>query len=56
MIKAPTPTEKSKKQRDNTKETTYQKLRYTTIADRLSTVSWCNNSNHASICRLSHIN
>ena len=39
MIKAPTPTEKSKKQRDNTKNATK-----TTIADRLRTVSWGNDT------------
>ena len=43
MIKAPTTTEKSKKQRDNNKNTP-QKIDYTTIADRLRTVSWSNSS------------
>ena len=37
ITKAPTPTEKSKKQRDNTER---HKFDYTTIADRLRTVSW----------------
>ena len=37
--KAPTPTEKSKKQRDNTK-TPQKHFDYTTIVDRLRTVSW----------------
>ena len=37
MTKAPTPTEKSKKQPDNTKN-----VDNTTIADRLRTVSWGN--------------
>ena len=44
MTKAPTPTEKSKKQRDNIKNAT-KNFDYTTIADRLTTVSW-NNSSH----------
>ena len=39
MTKAPTPTEKSKKQRDNTKNADY-----TTITDRLRTASWSSNS------------
>ena len=43
MTKAPAPTEKSKKQRDNTKNAT-KKIDYTTIADRLRTVSWRYNS------------
>ena len=38
MTKAPTTTEKSKKQRDNTKN-----FDYTTITDRLRTVSWSDN-------------
>ena len=44
MTKAPTPTEKSKKQRDNTKNAT-KNFDYTTIADRLRTVS-CGNDSH----------
>ena len=43
MTKAPTPTEKSKKLRDNIKNAT-KNLDYTTIADRLRTVSWSNSS------------
>ena len=43
MTKAPTPTEKSKKQRDNTKNA-IKNFDYTTITDRLRTVSWSNNS------------
>ena len=43
MTKAPTPTEKSKKQRDNIKNAT-KNFDYTTIADRLRTVSWSNDS------------
>ena len=38
VTKAPTPTEKSKKQRDNIKNAT-KNFDYTTIADRLRTVS-----------------
>ena len=41
MTKAPTPTEMSKGQRDNTNNTT-KKLYYTAVADRLRTVSWSN--------------
>ena len=37
--KTPTPTEQSKKQRDNIKNAT-KNFDYTTIADRLRTVSW----------------
>ena len=44
VTKAPTPTEKSKKQCDNIKNAT-KNFDYTTIADRLRTVSW-SNSNH----------
>ena len=45
MTKAPTPTEKSKKQRDNNKKKNATKnFDYTTIADRLRTVSWSNSS------------
>ena len=40
--KNPTPTKKSKKQRDNINAT--KNLDYTTTADRLKTVSWSNNS------------
>ena len=43
MTKAPTPTEKSKKQRDNIKNAT-KNVDYTMIADRLRTVSWSNSS------------
>ena len=39
MTKAPTPTEKSKKQGNNIKHAT-KNFDYTTIADRLRTVSW----------------
>ena len=43
MTKAPTPTKKSKTQRDNKKNAT-KNFDYTTIADRLRTVSWGNDS------------
>ena len=43
MTKAPTPTEKAKKQRDNT-QTPPKNFDYTTTAGRLRTVSWVNNS------------
>ena len=43
MTKAPTRTEKSKKQRDNIKNAT-KNFDNTTIADRLKTVIWSNNS------------
>ena len=43
MTKAPTPTEKSKKQHDNTARPP-KNFDYTTIADRLGTVSWSNDS------------
>ena len=39
MTKAPTLTEKSKKERDNIKNAT-KNFDYSTIADRLRTVSW----------------
>ena len=42
MTKAPTPTDKSKTQRDNTKAT--KNFDYTTIADRVRTVSLGNDS------------
>ena len=41
MTKAHTPTEKSKKQPDSTKNAT-KNFDYTTIAERLRTVSWGN--------------
>ena len=43
MTKTPKSTEKSKKKRDSTK-TQQQKFDYTTIADRLRTVTWSYNS------------
>ena len=50
MTEAPTPTEKSKKQRDNTKNAT-KNFDYTTIADRLRTVSWGNDSHPAGVVK-----
>ena len=44
MTKAPTLTEQSKKQLENTKTTQKKNFDYTTIADRLRTVSWGNDS------------
>ena len=44
MTKAPTPTEKSKKQRDNNKTNATKNFDYITIADRLRTFSWSNGS------------
>ena len=41
MTKAPTPTEMSKGQSDNTNNAT-KKFDYTAVADRLKTVSWSN--------------
>ena len=49
-IKAPTPTEKSKTQRDNTKNAT-KNFDYTTITDRLRTVSWSNNSHPTGVVK-----
>ena len=50
MTEALTPTEKSKKQRDNTKNAT-KNFDYTTIADRLRTVSWGNDSHPAGVVK-----
>ena len=50
MSEALTPTEKSKKQRDNTKNAT-KNFDYTTIADRLRTVSWGNDSHPAGVVK-----
>ena len=50
MTEALTPTEKSKKQRDNTKNAT-KNFDYTTIADRLRTVSWGNDSHSAGVVK-----
>ena len=48
MTEALTLTEKSKKQRDNSKNAT-KNFDYTTIADRLRTVSWGNDSHPAGV-------
>ena len=50
MTEALTPTEKSKKQCDNTKNAT-KNFDYTTIADRLRTVSWGNDSHPAGVVK-----
>ena len=50
MTEALTPTEKYKKQRDNTKNAT-KNFDYTTIADRLRTVSWGNDSHPAGVVK-----
>ena len=47
MTKAPTLTENSKKQHDNTKND--RNFYYTTIADRLRTVSWSNDSHQTGV-------
>ena len=51
MTKAPTPTEKSEKQRDNNKKC-HQNFDYTMIADRLRTVSWGNDSHPIGVVKL----
>ena len=50
MTKAPTPTEKSKKQRGNTKNAT-KNFDYTTTTDLLRTVSWSNNSHPTGVVK-----
>ena len=50
MTEVLTPIEKSKKQRDNTKNAT-KNFDYTTIADRLRTVSWGNDSHPAGVVK-----
>ena len=51
IIRVPTLTEKSKKQRDNTKIST-KNFDYTTIADRLRTVRSSNNSHPTGVVQL----
>ena len=51
MTKAPTPTEMSKGQSDNTNNAT-KKFDYTAVADRLKTVSWSNYSNPTGVFNL----
>ena len=53
MTKAPTPTEKSKKQRDNIKNAT-KDFDYTTIADWLRSVSWSNSSHPTGVVKLAY--
>ena len=53
MTNAPTPTGKSKKQRDNKKNAT-KNFDYTTIADRLMTVSLSNSSYATGVVRLGY--
>ena len=50
MKKAPTPTEKSNKQRDDIKNAT-KNVDYKTIADWLRTVSWSNSSQHTGVVK-----
>ena len=50
MTKSPTPTEKSKKQRDNNKKR-QQNFDYTKMADGLRTVSWSNNSHPTGVVK-----
>ena len=50
MTRAPTATEKSKKQHDNIKNAT-KNFDYTTIADRLRTVSWDNSSHPSGVVK-----
>ena len=49
MTKTPIPTEISKKQWTTQKR--HQNFHYTTIADRLGTVSWSNNSNQTGVVK-----
>ena len=51
MAKAPTPTEKSNKQRDNIKNAT-KNFDYTAIADRLRTAIWSNSSHPTGVVKL----
>ena len=51
MTKTRTPTGKSKKQHDNTKNAT-KNFDYSTIADRLRTFSWRNDSHLTGVVKL----
>ena len=51
MTKAPTPTEKSKGQSDNTSNAT-KKFDYTAVADRLRTASWSSYGHPAVVVNL----
>ena len=53
MTKAPKPTEKSKKQRDNIKNAT-KNFDYTTIVHRLRTVGWSNISHPTGVVTSVH--
>ena len=53
MTKAPTPTEMSKGQSDNTNNAT-KKIDYTAVADRLRTVSWSNYGHPTGVVNLVH--
>ena len=50
MTKAPTRTEKSKKERDNTKHAT-KNFEYTPISDRVMTVSWSKSSHPTEVVK-----
>ena len=50
MKKVPTPTEKSKKQRDSIKSA-IKNFDYTTIANHLRTVSWGNDSHPTGVVK-----
>ena len=50
--KSPTPTEKSKKQRDNTKKNSNKNFDHTTIVDRLRAVTWSNDSHPTGVVKL----
>ena len=50
VTKTPTPTEQSKKQRGKHKNAT-KNFDYTTIADRLRTVSWSNSSHPTGVVK-----
>ena len=54
MTKAPTPTEMSKGQSDNTNNAT-KKFDYTAVADRLRTVSWSNYSHPTGVVNQSQM-
>ena len=50
MTKDPTPTEKNPKSNVKTQQR-HQNFNYTTIADRLMTVSWSNNSHPTGVVK-----
>ena len=54
VTKTPTPTEQSKKQQDNIKNAT-KNFDYTTIADRLRTVSWSNSSHPTGVVKPGYV-